>query len=143
MLRPSHVGQPWHIVFRFDSAEHLAVWEASPARAELLAAGDALIRTTTIHRVSCLETYCCVDRRGGSRLQLSGNPSEECGMTSVTIIGAGNMARGIATRLLSGGTDIQILALVWHEQMSRAARDEHLNGVSSQELGGCSDRLAE
>jgi predicted dinucleotide-binding enzyme len=31
-------------------------------------------------------------------------------VTSVTIIGAGNMARGIATRLLSGGTQVQILA---------------------------------
>lgn len=31
-------------------------------------------------------------------------------MANVTIIGAGNMARGIATRLLAGGADIQILA---------------------------------
>lgn len=31
-------------------------------------------------------------------------------MATVTIIGAGNMSRGIATRLLAGKTDIQILA---------------------------------
>jgi NADPH-dependent F420 reductase len=31
-------------------------------------------------------------------------------MTQVTIIGAGNMARGIATRLLAGGADVRILA---------------------------------
>lgn len=30
-------------------------------------------------------------------------------MTTVTIIGSGNMARGIATRVLSGGNDVQIL----------------------------------
>lgn len=57
LLRPSHVGQPWHVVFRFDSAEHLAAWEASPARAELLAAGEELMKTTSVHRVSGLETW--------------------------------------------------------------------------------------
>lgn len=31
-------------------------------------------------------------------------------MTDVTIIGAGNMARGIGTRLVAGGADVQILA---------------------------------
>ena len=31
-------------------------------------------------------------------------------MATVTIVGAGNMARGIATRLLAGGADVQILA---------------------------------
>jgi predicted dinucleotide-binding enzyme len=31
-------------------------------------------------------------------------------MATVTIVGAGNMARGIATRLLAGGSDVQILA---------------------------------
>ena len=31
-------------------------------------------------------------------------------MTDVTIIGAGNMARGIGTRLAAGGTALQILA---------------------------------
>lgn len=30
-------------------------------------------------------------------------------MTAVTIIGSGNMARGIATRVLSGGNEVQIL----------------------------------
>ena len=28
----------------------------------------------------------------------------------MTIVGAGNMARGIATRLLAGGADVQVLA---------------------------------
>jgi len=31
-------------------------------------------------------------------------------MATVTIVGAGNMARGIATRLLAGGADVQVLA---------------------------------
>jgi len=30
-------------------------------------------------------------------------------MTNVTIVGAGNMARGIATRALAGGNSVQLL----------------------------------
>ena len=45
-------------------------------------------------------------------------------MAAVTIVGAGNMARGIATRLLAGGADVQILA----------PTAEHATGLAS-ELG--------
>jgi len=42
-------------------------------------------------------------------------------MAAVTIIGAGNMARGIATRLLAGGADVQILAPKPQDAQSLAA----------------------
>jgi uncharacterized protein len=48
MLRPGHAGEPWHVVFRFDSIAHLRAWEVSPERAELLAAG----RTSCTPRTS-------------------------------------------------------------------------------------------
>ena len=57
LLRPARVGQDWHAVFRFDSAEHLAGWERSDVRAKLLAAGDDLMRTTGVQRVTGLETW--------------------------------------------------------------------------------------
>lgn len=46
-------------------------------------------------------------------------------MTAITIIGAGNMARGIATRALAGGHTVQILA-----------RDVSDAGTLAGELGG-------
>jgi antibiotic biosynthesis monooxygenase (ABM) superfamily enzyme len=57
MLRPSHVGEPWHIVFRFDSEAHLQDWEKSSDRAGLLAKGGDLVDSTDMHRVSGLETW--------------------------------------------------------------------------------------
>jgi len=62
-LRPGRVGDPWHVVFRFDSAEHLGAWDASPERAALLAAGDELVRNTRVHRVSGLETWFALPGR--------------------------------------------------------------------------------
>ena len=56
-LRPSHLGDPWHVVFRFDSAEHLAAWEGSPERNAMLAVGGELVESTDMHRVSGLETW--------------------------------------------------------------------------------------
>lgn len=63
MLRPSHVGEPWHVVFRFDSGEHLNDWEVSPQRAEHLAAGEDLVHSTDVHRVSGLETWFALPGR--------------------------------------------------------------------------------
>ena len=57
MLRPSHVGDPWHVVFRFDSEAHLRDWEVSPDRATLLADGEHLVESTDMHRVNGLETW--------------------------------------------------------------------------------------
>jgi len=63
MLRPGHVGEPWHVVFRFDSVEHLRAWELSPERAELLAAGEEFVRSTDEHRVTGLETWFALPSR--------------------------------------------------------------------------------
>jgi hypothetical protein len=57
LLHPARAGDPWHVVYRFDSRPHLARWEASPARAELLARADRLVETIGTHRVSGLETW--------------------------------------------------------------------------------------
>ena len=57
MLRPSRIGDPWHVVFRFDSAEHLSAWESSPERAGWLAEGEHLVESTAVQRVSGLETW--------------------------------------------------------------------------------------
>ena len=56
-LRPGHAGEPWHVVFRFDSPERLRGWEDSPERAALLAAGSHLVDDENTHRVSGLETW--------------------------------------------------------------------------------------
>jgi antibiotic biosynthesis monooxygenase (ABM) superfamily enzyme len=63
LLRPGHVGEPWHVVFRFDTPEHLHTWERSPVRAEHLAAGDELVHGTDMHRVSGLETWFALPGR--------------------------------------------------------------------------------
>jgi uncharacterized protein len=63
MLRPSRAGEPWHLVFRFDSAEHLRAWERSAERATLLAAGEALVAATRVQRVSGLETWFALPGR--------------------------------------------------------------------------------
>lgn len=57
LLRPGHVGEEWHVVYRFDSVDHLAAWENSSVRSRVLAEADALMRTTQVHRVSGLETW--------------------------------------------------------------------------------------
>jgi hypothetical protein len=62
-LRPGHVGEPWHVVFRFDSVEHLRTWELSPERAELLAVGEPLVHSTDVHRVTGLETWFALPSR--------------------------------------------------------------------------------
>jgi antibiotic biosynthesis monooxygenase (ABM) superfamily enzyme len=56
-LRPSHLGDPWHVVFRFDNAEHLDRWEISPERAAMLRLAEPLVETTDMHRVTGLETW--------------------------------------------------------------------------------------
>jgi len=63
MLRPGHVGEPWHVVFRFASDPELREWEESPERARLLAEGDELVHSTEQHRVSGLETWFALPGR--------------------------------------------------------------------------------
>ena len=54
---PAGSANPWHVVFRFDSAEHLRDWEVSPERTAMLAVGEHLVEDTDMHRVSGLETW--------------------------------------------------------------------------------------
>jgi uncharacterized protein len=63
LLRPGHVGEPWHVVFRFASAADLSAWDASPERTEILAAGEPLVHATELHRVSGLETWFALPGR--------------------------------------------------------------------------------
>ena len=63
LLRPSHVGEPWHVIFRFASASELQAWETSPSRAEHLAAGEELVHSTDTHRVTGLETWFALPGR--------------------------------------------------------------------------------
>lgn len=63
LLRPGHVGEPWHVVFRFACADDLRAWEGSPERARLLAAGEDLVHATDQHRVTGLETWFALPGR--------------------------------------------------------------------------------
>jgi uncharacterized protein len=57
LLRPGHVGELWHVVYRFASAGDLAKWEHSPTRSKLLAHGEQVMSTSHEHRVTGLETW--------------------------------------------------------------------------------------
>jgi antibiotic biosynthesis monooxygenase (ABM) superfamily enzyme len=63
LLRPGHVGEAWHVVFRFATSADLAAWESSSERATILAAGEPLVHATTSHRVSGLETWFALPGR--------------------------------------------------------------------------------
>jgi NADPH-dependent F420 reductase len=60
-------------------------------------------------------------------------------MDRVTIIGAGNMARGIGTRLVSGGAQVQILAP--ETDAAQALASELAGGHGSLTGGGATDPL--
>jgi len=63
LLRPGRVGEDWHVVYRFDSPDHLDTWQRSPARAGLMAEGEAVMRTTGTSRISGLETWFALPGR--------------------------------------------------------------------------------
>ena len=63
MLRPARVGDPWHVIFRFDSPAHLRHWEDSPDRSRWLAQGGHLVESATVQRVSGLETWFALPGR--------------------------------------------------------------------------------
>ncbi len=53
LLQPGHVGELWHVVYRFASADELARWEQSQTRSDLLAhrrAGDVDRARAANHR---------------------------------------------------------------------------------------------
>ena len=74
LLRPGHVGEPWHVVFRFASAADLAAWETSPERAEILAAGEPLVA-----RHDCTASRAS---RRGSRCPAAPRPRRRAGRCS-------------------------------------------------------------
>ncbi len=57
LLRPGHVGDDWHVVYRFSTPQALADWESSSVRAKLLAKGEQVMSTANVHRVTGLETW--------------------------------------------------------------------------------------
>ena len=57
LLRPGHVGDDWHVVYRFKTAAALDHWETSSTRASLLAKGEKVMSTANVRRVSGLETW--------------------------------------------------------------------------------------
>ena len=62
----------WHVVYRFDSAEHLEEWEGSEERAGLLASGAAFMETVAVRQLDGLDAWFAprpgrVRRRGGRR----------------------------------------------------------------------------
>jgi antibiotic biosynthesis monooxygenase (ABM) superfamily enzyme len=63
VLRPSRLGEPWHLVFRFASAQALRTWEDSAQRRRLLEAGEHLVHSTDVQRVTGLETWFALPGR--------------------------------------------------------------------------------
>ena len=57
MLRPAPGDTVWHVVYRFDSPRHLATWEASDVRTELLAHGAEFMETVAVRRLDGLDTW--------------------------------------------------------------------------------------
>jgi uncharacterized protein len=57
LLRPGRVGELWHVVYRFASADELARWEHSQTRSELLAHGEQVMSTSHERRMTGLETW--------------------------------------------------------------------------------------
>jgi antibiotic biosynthesis monooxygenase (ABM) superfamily enzyme len=57
LLRPGHVGEDWHVVYRFATADALAHWETSATREKLLAEGERVMSTASVRRISGLETW--------------------------------------------------------------------------------------
>jgi uncharacterized protein len=57
LLRPGHVGDDWHVVYRFSTAAALADWESSSVRAKLLVDGEQVMSTAKVHHVTGLETW--------------------------------------------------------------------------------------
>lgn len=63
VLRPTGVGQDWHVVYRFADDGARARWESSPERAEWLRRADDFVEETGVRRVSGLETWFAMPGR--------------------------------------------------------------------------------
>lgn len=63
VLRPTGVGQDWHVVYRFADQESLQRWETSSERAHWLRRADEFIEERGVQRVSGLETWFAMPGR--------------------------------------------------------------------------------
>jgi uncharacterized protein len=46
-----------HVVYRFDTPEHLSAWEGSPVRTRLLDEGAAFVQTVAVRRLDGMEAW--------------------------------------------------------------------------------------
>ena len=63
VLRPTGVGQDWHVVYRFADQATLQRWETSAERADWLRRADDFVEETGVQRVSGLETWFAMPGR--------------------------------------------------------------------------------
>lgn len=56
-IRPREDSDEWHMLYRFASPDHLAVWEASPQRAWWLAAAQGRIPASRVERRTGIEGW--------------------------------------------------------------------------------------
>lgn len=63
VLRPTGVGQEWHVVYRFADDAALHRWEVSPERASWLRRAEDFAEETGQRRVSGLETWFAMPGR--------------------------------------------------------------------------------
>jgi uncharacterized protein len=57
VFRPGAVGGDYQIVFRFEDALSLRLWERSPQRARLLAEADSIVSETRVQRTVGVEQF--------------------------------------------------------------------------------------
>jgi antibiotic biosynthesis monooxygenase (ABM) superfamily enzyme len=56
-VRPASGSDEWHMLARFDSPDHLRVWDASPQRAWWLGAGEPFAEITKVERRTGIEGW--------------------------------------------------------------------------------------
>lgn len=57
LVRPRDGSRVYTLVFRFDTAEHLAAWEASPERRDWVERADALCTDARVQQLTGLEGW--------------------------------------------------------------------------------------
>lgn len=57
LLRPGNTGTVWNVVYRFDTAAHLAAWEQSAARGALLDGGAEFMQTVAVRRIDGMDAW--------------------------------------------------------------------------------------
>jgi uncharacterized protein len=57
LLEPVPGGSVWHVVYRFDTPAHLAQWEVSTVRRDLLARADEFVQTVAVRRLDGMDAW--------------------------------------------------------------------------------------